>query len=177
MENGENQRDTTDPIHLRLRIHCKRDKTYTIESCPENKLLNITSLACEPYDICQDKANGYKHNFIINQTNDSLKENEYYLCNGNASVKSVCEEGTVLSASNAGCILKTPCFGKKNERIYVDKNNYIQCAGNVEKMIHCVFGVKREPNIECFTKLCNPSVLYKESSVYKYATESIVCKG
>lgn len=166
-----------EPIHKRLRVHCVDAKGhYEIESCPQNKLLN-KDLQCEPYDICNDRLNGYKHNFKINQNESSLSDNEYYICENNVSVKRKCSDNTVFSLVANGCITSSICYGRGQETIAVDSTTYIQCKNDTGERISCPDGVVMDENnvLSCNTYICSPEVRKFENKHLRYIFSETTC--
>lgn len=173
MPDGSNN----EPIHKRLRVHCIDSLGhYEIESCPQNTLLN-KELQCEPYDICNDRLTGFKHNFKIDQHDSILGNDEYYICENNVSIKRRCPDKTVFSLASNGCISKSICYGHGQETIAVDSNTYIQCKNDSGERISCPDGVAMDENnvLSCNIYICSPEVRQFENKHLRYTFSETTC--
>lgn len=132
--------DTNDSqYHQKLKIYCKPNNEYSIESCADNELLDFNTKLCKPYDICQDKLNGFRHNYKIDAHDEPLLENSYYICQNNKSVEIACGANLVYSDSNKGCISKSECLNKGNATLYMDNTRYIQCNNDIGVIVDCEY--------------------------------------
>lgn len=166
-----------EPLHKRLRVHCiDTNGHYEIEACPPNKLLNA-NLQCEPYDICTDRLNGFKHNFKINENDADLNNDEYYVCENNVSVKHTCPENTAFSMSANGCINRSVCYGRGQETIAIDDTAYIQCKNDTGTRVNCPDGVVvDDQNVRsCRVNICNPEVRQFENKHLRYIYSETTC--
>lgn len=167
--------DEIEPTHPRLRVHCLENGKYNIQACNDNQLLD-ESLNCQPYDVCEDRLNGFKHNYIIKSGDEALPENEYYVCENNISKKSKCSEDTVFSFESKGCITKSLCFGKGYSTLPIDEHNYIQCEHDVGTKIHC--NEKVDDNnglLSCHISLCKPNIFSYKDDMLEYNYGQIQC--
>lgn len=160
----------------RLRIHCLNSHgNYEIEACPQNTLLD-KNLNCQPYDICSDNLNGYKHNLPISANDPPLQSNEYYICEHNRSVKTKCSDNSVFSLSAKGCITKSPCYNKDRATIAIDDKSYIQCQNDSGTIINCDNHVIDTNGIlSCYTPICQPITQTYEDKHLKYVFGEVTC--
>lgn len=165
-----------EPIHPRLRIQCLDiDGNYDIEACPQNRLLD-KNLQCQPYDICSDRLNGFKHNFPIQPDEHALPSNEYYICDNNVSVKRKCNDGTVFSFNSKGCVTKSPCYNMGQATIPIDDASYIQCENDIGFIVECPSGVVNNDGIlACYTPLCMPETKTYENKHLRYDYSQTIC--
>lgn len=166
--------------HQKLKVSCLNAiGDYSIVPCEENEIVTQTtndSINCKRYDICQDRLNGFVHNYKITDTQSSLKENEYYRCLNGTSVFSTCDNSFVFSNYNKSCIPKNVCFGKDYTEISVDKNNYIQCEKDIPKNVKCPHGtIVLENHLRCKISTCIPMNQYFEDNVLKYIFSRTTC--
>lgn len=163
----ENQFTTSnlDKPHPRIRVNCGKNKTYTLETCPKNKLLDI-NLNCQIYDICEDSLNGLRHNLKINDY--VLKDNEFYVCLNNKSKLTECTDNTVYNKLTHSCEQKSRCLGQGDKQIQIDETHYIQCDNNREREVFCERGIVRKDD----KLFCKPNVEEKtytfEDNVIKF---------
>lgn len=158
----------TEPTHPRIRIHCQTGGEYVLEICPDNKLLDA-NLVCQPYDICEDKLNGFKHNYQISSTTSPPNKTEYYICENNKSILTKCTDGTVFSYASKGCISESPCYGKGSATLPIDNNNYIQCNADAGTTINCEKGVvERNGVLSCFIPTCRPQKFSIDTGLLRY---------
>lgn len=175
-----NQVDTfnayaTEPTHPRIRIHCQIGGEYVLEICPDNKLLDA-NLVCQPYDICEDKLNGFKHNYQISNTTQPLNKTEYYICENNKSILTKCIDDTVFSYASKGCVSESPCYGKGSATLPIDNNNYIQCNADFGTIINCEKGVvERDDVLSCFTSTCRPQKYSIDTGLLSYDYGETTC--
>lgn len=167
-------RFTDQAFHPRLRINCQnKDGDYVIESCPQNTLLD-NDLKCQPYDICNDRLNGYKHTYTVNANDPALDKSEYYLCQNNSSVKRTCENGTIFNEATHGC--QSVCFDRGNETIAIDDKKYVQCTNDYATEIHCTTRVVKSNGVHsCFVPTCKPQRVTFTNSRLLYDYGEITC--
>ncbi|ATY70183.1 OrNV vp91-like protein [Tomelloso virus] len=168
---------SVEPTHPRIRIYCTNSAgDYELQTCPNNTLLD-TNLNCEPYDICEDRINGYKHNYKISSTSADLAKNQYYICDNNVSVLTTCSDDTVFSASNFGCISESVCYNLGNSTIAVDDNSYIQCNNDVGTKVTCKDGVETDDSgtISCVVDTCVPETFSFSDDVLSYNYGQTIC--
>lgn len=166
----------TETTHPRIRVQCLQTGAYELQVCPDNKLLDTATVQCREYDICQDRGNGYKHNYRIDGSSAALHDDEYYLCADNKSVLKKCEDRTVFSMTNQGCIVQSVCFNRGKEQIAVDDNNYIQCSADTGRKVHCEHGVQKKGNVlSCKIKTCKPYTLRYNDGTLNYVYGQNVC--
>lgn len=174
----ETSSDKKDYHHPRLRIHCLDNGRYTIENCPQNKLLD-DNLNCIPYDICQDHVNGFKHNYPISN-NDKLTKNEYYSCVNNSSVRNKCtSEDLIFSNNLRTCITSNQCVGLGNVTIPVDANNYILCKNDQVYKVYCSGGVQKNEDglLSCVIKTCKEKKVSLDDGNLQYDYGEIKCSS
>lgn len=165
-----------EPTHPRIRVLCTNNfGSYELQTCPNNTLLD-GNLKCQPYDICEDRINGYKHNFKISTSSPELEKNTYYICDNNASSLTKCSEGTVFSMSNSGCITELVCYNRGNDTLPIDENSYIQCANDQGKTIICDDGIVNDNGVlSCKVNTCIPQDYNFSNGMLKYKYGDIVC--
>lgn len=163
-------------VHPRIRIQCLTNGEYELQACPDNRLLD-KNLSCRPYDLCQDRLSGYKHNNQISDTDPPLPSNQYYICENGASVKTTCLDGTKFSMSANGCITESVCFGKGSITLPRDEKSYIQCKNDVGVVVNCTNGVTVNASGDrvCVSKACEPQTLSFSDSVISYVYGQVVC--
>lgn len=154
-----------DSPHPRIRINCKKNNNYTLETCPKNKILD-KNLNCKVYDICQDLLNGTRHNFQINDY--TLKNNEYYICLNNISTLMQCKNNSVYDDSTYGCITKSRCFEQGEKQIRVDDTHYIQCYNNREREVFCAHGIIEKNDILSCKQKTEDKTFTFEDNVIKF---------
>lgn len=166
----------TEATHPRIRVQCLQTGAYELQVCPDNKLLDPTTVQCREYDICQDRTNGYKHNYRIDSTSAALHNDEYYLCADNKSVLKKCEDRTVFSITNQGCIVESVCYNRGKDQILVDNNHYIQCRADTGRKVYCEHGVQKNGNVlSCKIKICKPYTLRYNDGILNYVYGQNVC--
>lgn len=166
----------SEATHPRIRIQCLQNGTHELQVCPDNKLLDPTTIQCREYDLCQDRVNGYKHNYRVDTLSAALHNDEYYLCADNKSVLKKCKDRTVFSMTNQGCIVESVCFNRGKDQIAVDHNNYIQCRADTGRKVYCEHGVLKNDNVlSCKTKTCKPYTLRYDDGTLNYVYGQKVC--
>jgi hypothetical protein len=170
-------RRSTEQTHPRIRIQCLTKGEYELQSCPENMLLSDDDkLECVPYDICTDRLSGYKHNYRITVNDQPLKETEYYICSDNRSVKTSCNEGTVFSKSNNGCITRSVCWGKGDSTLPRDNKSYILCSNDIGKIIYCdQRAIQINEQWQCFVSTCEEQKMVYSNPDISYTYGMIEC--
>lgn len=165
-----------EPTHPRIRVRCINDTgDYELQTCPNNTLLD-KNLKCQPYDICDDRINGYKHNFKIKSDSSPLADNEYYICNNNQSVKTECANDTVFSMSVGGCITESICFNKGNSTLPYDETTYIQCASDQGSKVTCPEGVEEiGGTLSCIVNTCVPETYTFSNVQLEYTYGNTIC--
>jgi hypothetical protein len=179
---SKNNRDNQMTIHPRLKIVCDASEggEFNIVACGANELLDESTLACKPYDICQDKNYGFKHAFDIGDGN-VLGRDEYRICIDNVSEIVKCADGLVFSHDSRGCVFESPCFGTGDAQFEIDSNSYIQCEGDLPKKVECPFGVgtRDDGNQRRYyckaRKTCVPSRQIMSDALFEYAFENVTC--
>lgn len=167
-----------DPLyHNRIFIQCKTKGNYELKVCATNKLLDLNTMKCNLYDICEDRLNGFKHNFAINNNDSALADNEYYICDSNKSKKLKCNDDTVFSSINKGCVQKNVCFNQGRTTIPIDEYNYIQCENDTGIKKHCPNKVMTldDGTLSCKTNNCKPSTLVETTECLTYNYGAITC--
>lgn len=162
--------------HKRLRIHCLSDDKYQIENCPPNKLLD-ENLNCVPYDLCEDRLNGYKHNLPIN-SNDKLNRNEYYTCVDNKSKRNVClDKDAIFSEKLKSCIPMNECVGKGNITLPVDEHSYILCRNDQSTKVFCKDGVQKNDDgrLSCVIRTCRNQIFSVTNDQLRYNYGEVKC--
>lgn len=167
----------TDKYHERIKVKCNKNKTFTLKACQPNRLLDFQTLKCQVYDLCNDRFDGFKHNFPISENDQDLKNNEYYLCKNNKSIRSRCENNTLFSRERQGCVENNVCLGKNRTRILNDANSYIQCSKDWGELINCPRGIEtKDDEIRCKPQVsCKPQIYYHDNSLLRYAYEAKLC--
>lgn len=168
---------TTEPTHPRIRVQCLTDTgEYKLETCPDNRLLD-DNLICQPYDICEDHMNGYKHNFKLHKDDLDLANNEYYICQNNVSVKTQCINDTIFSSTLHGCITESICFNRGNDTIRIDDKSYVQCENDMGKKIECETHVIENDGgvLSCFIPTCSPVKYEYNDAQLKYVYGEVTC--
>lgn len=168
--------EESEPTHPRIRIQCLENGSHELQTCPDNKLLDSTTMQCREYDLCQDRINGYKHNYRVDDWSADLQNVEYYLCVDNKSVLKKCKDRTVFSMANQGCIVESVCFNRGKDQIAVDHNNYIQCRADTGRKVYCEHGVQKNGNVlSCKTKTCKPYTLRYDDGTLNFVYGQNVC--
>lgn len=171
-------RAAAEPTHPRIRVLCTNALgDYELQTCPNNTLLD-SNLQCAPYDICEDRINGYKHNFQISTSEPALGKNEYYICNRNVSVRTTCADDTVYSAANFGCVSESLCYNRGDDTIAVDESSYIQCGNDRGRKITCPDGVVTDSEtgiLSCFVDTCVPETADFEDGMLSYRQGNTIC--
>lgn len=176
---GRRKRDARgESVHPRIRVHCLANGEYELQTCPDGKLLDA-ELRCQPYDICSDRMNGFRHVYPTSTTAEPLRENEYYVCDRNRSVRRKCSDGTVYSAALNNCVVRSVCYGRGNDTLLVDEYNYIQCSADTGRKIHCEFGVSKnaeDGRLSCrLGQHCTPRIISMETDMLRYDYGEIGC--
>lgn len=168
--------EKTEATHPRIRVQCLQNGSYELQVCPDNKLLDPATIQCREYDLCQDRVNGYKHNYRVDSRSAALHRDEYYLCSDHKSVLKKCTDRTVFSMTNQGCIVESVCFDRGKEQIAVDHNNYIQCRADTGRKVYCEHGVQKNGSVlSCKTVTCKPYSLRYDDGTLKYVYGRNVC--
>ncbi|AYP97901.1 vp91 [Mauternbach virus] len=171
----------TEENHPRIRVHCLDTLgNYKLETCPDNTKLNFETMQCDPYDICEDHINGYKHNMNIDKISKPLNANEFYMCENNNSVLQTCTNDTKYSADVGGCITETPCFNRGFDTIKLDSNNYLQCSHDREIVVNCPLGVINDINndtevFSCIIASCKPEIITEHVESLVYDSGEVTC--
>lgn len=162
--------------HPRIRVNClTSDGEYELQTCPDNTLLD-NDLKCVSYDICQDRINGYKHNYPIKPNQPNLDPNEYYICQNNASELKICDSGTLFSHTLHGCITNSACFGLGMTRLKMNDTSYIQCEHDRGTIVTCENGLNEDhDNISCITKDCVPKLFQYKGTILEYTYGEVTC--
>lgn len=164
-----------EPTHPRIRVLCLTNNEYELQTCPSSTLLD-ENLQCKPYDICEDRINGYKHNFKISTADQPLNKNEYYICDNNASVLTTCSDNTVFSMSNSGCITESICFNKGSATIAYDDTSYIQCSNDQGLKVNCPDGIDDQNGVlSCKVNTCIPEEYTFSDEIVTFKYGSVVC--
>lgn len=164
-----------EPTHPRIRVRCLPGNTYELQTCPNTTILN-DNVNCVPYDICEDHINGYKHNSIIDEQQDLLMDNEYYICENNKSVLKTCANNTVFSEQYSGCITDSECFGMGDDTIYVDDITYLQCHSDRGEKINCPHGVMVDNGRwSCKISTCTPRIVKFVGELLEYNVGEVTC--
>jgi len=163
--------------HPRLRVHCLNNSgDYTIVPCTDNMLIDTVTKTCKPYDICTDKVNGFKHQYVINENQKPLEKNEYYTCTNYKSVTHKCDENSAFSVKHSGCVSKSECYNNDGIRLPKDKNSYILCSGDTGTVKTCKFGVAvTDGYIYCNVPSCFPNKYTYEDNIIKYTIGEVWC--
>ena len=171
------KRDASESTHPRIRIKCFTNGRYELQACPNNKLLN-ESLQCEPYDVCQDKISGSKHNFPISKDSAPLQENQYYICNNGSSEKASCGDGSIFSVASSTCIAKSACSGLGNVTLPRNDSSYIKCLNDVGTIVYCSNGIAIDSsgNRSCIISKCEPRFMTYSDDVITYTYGRIKCE-
>lgn len=149
---------TAEQTHPRISLKCLNEGgDFELHVCPQNSLLD-ENLECQPYDLCEDHINGYKHNFRISKDEKPLPSNEYYICGNNKSQKTKCAKDTVFSLPSNGCITESECYGKGSITLPIDETKYVQCFNDRGQVIECANGVVEDDmgNLSCKINTCQP---------------------
>lgn len=165
-----------EPTHPRIRLLCLDDLgNFELQTCPNNTLLD-QDLKCQPYDICSDRINGYRHNYKISDTSVELEKNQYYICNNNVSVLTTCSDGTLFSMANSGCISESICFNRATDTIPVDANSYIQCANDQGTRVTCDLGIDDTNGIlSCIVNTCTPQTFSFNDGLLNFTYGNTIC--
>lgn len=167
----------SEPVHPRIYVKCKKDQEYELQFCRANELLN-DKIECKPYDICEDKINGWAHNYIIKDGDDKLNETEFYRCSNNKSIKNTCQDKMVFSLQNQTCILKSQCYGKGNIQIKVDDHKYINCRNDIGTLIECENGlIEIDKKYQCVNEYCVTKNIEVDGYYLKYNSGHQVCNN
>lgn len=172
------KRAIVEPLyHDRVFIQCKTKGDYELKVCPVNQLLDITTMKCNLYDICEDHLNGFKHNYKISNDDKLLDETEYYLCDNNKSKRLKCKDGTVFSLFNKGCIQKTVCYNQGRKTIPIDEHTYIQCNNDTGVKRYCETRVitQSDGTLTCKSENCKPQILTKVTENLTFNYGKITC--
>lgn len=165
-------------IHDRIKIHCIANGKYELETCNNNELLD-SNLECRPYDVCEDRLAGTKHNYPI-KTDDVLEPNEYYTCSNNRSVRTKCSgSDMVFSPVYGTCIVKNQCVGMGDATIRIDDHRYVQCKDDTGRTVTCTNGIQEDETtgrLSCITILCKPYDLKYEDNVFRYVYGRVTCQ-
>lgn len=166
----------SEPTHPRIRVLCLNTLgEYELQTCPNNTLLDA-DLKCQPYDICEDRINGYKHNYKISSTSSDLNKNEYYICDNNKSVLTTCADDTVFSMDNSGCVTESLCYNKGSETLPVDDNSYIQCANDQGTIVTCPDGIENIDGVlSCKVDTCIPEQFEYNDGMLQYVYGNTIC--
>lgn len=173
------KRSTADPIHPRIRALCTGNERHQLQICPNNTLLDETSLECVPYDVCQDRLNGYRHNDIIVRGQPPLTNAQYYICAGNVSSMSTCPHDTVYDAAAKGCVTTSPCLNKGSITLAgPTENTYIQCANDTGSVVRCENGVQRTAvsgpdGTSGYAYVCAPGTIKCEPRPFMVTTDQL----
>lgn len=132
-------------IHARIRIRCSADSSsaFDIEAYDDDELLD-KDLRCKPCDVCEDKIDGFRHNYIIDVDVGPLNEDQFYICNNNKSTIAICEHDTAFSNYQKTCISKSKCFQQGRKQFYIDEYNYIQCKDDESTNVYFRDGVIKD---------------------------------
>lgn len=129
-------------FHSRLYYDCD---TNEILNCDINELYtggDILSKVsgiqpCEPYDICQDRMTSFVHQFPITR-NDTLKENEFYICINGTSQRRQCPDNHQFSTIQNGCVAINKCANEINNTTFpLSDTSFILCQNGLENIINC----------------------------------------
>jgi len=163
--------------HPRIRVQCLNNSgDYTIVPCTDNMLIDPVTKTCKPYDICIDKVNGFKHQYIINENQKLLETNEYHVCTNYKSVIHKCDEKSAFSVKRSECVSKSKCYNKDGIRLPKDKNSYILCSGDTGTVKTCKFGVAvKDGFIYCNVPNCFPNKYTYEDHIIKYTIGEVWC--
>lgn len=165
---------TAADYHPRVSVQCTTDGAYELRVCPDNRLLDPSTLSCVEYDVCQDRVNGYKHDYRIDSYR--LKHGEYYLCADNRSELKSCDGNAAFSTRRQACVSESECVGRGKSQLPVDDHNYVQCRGDNGRDVHCEHGVQRRDGVlSCVTKTCRPYTLSHDDGILRYAYGRNVC--
>lgn len=177
--------DDESPYHKRLRVRCLDTAgNFTIEPCADNKLVDRDTVKCVAYDLCNDRLDGYKHNFYTGVGTDGdddgknaqLKDNQYFVCENNVSVMRECTDDTVFSSKAMGCIAKNQCFGRGNDRLRLNDESYLQCAGDTGHIKRCAHGVGlHDETPYCLIPKCVPRSYDYDDGFLRFTTGKIWC--
>lgn len=171
------RRRVNDDRHDRIKIHCTSGGRYKLEACRDNELLD-ENLRCRPYDLCEDRLSGFKHNYPITD-NDKLESYEYYTCTENRSVRTKCSTNDMVFNRVYGtCIVNNRCTGMGDATIKIDDDRYIQCRNDTGTTVTCSNGIREEATgrLSCVTKLCRPYDLTYEDDVFRYLYGRVTCE-
>lgn len=162
--------------HPRIRLLCLDNLgNFELQTCPNNTLLD-QDLKCQPYDICSDRINGYRHNYKISSTSADLDTNQYYICNNNVSTLTTCSEGTLFSMANSGCISESICFNRATDTIAVDDNSYIQCANDQGTRVTCDIGIDDTNGVlSCIVDTCIPQTFSFDDGMLSFTYGNTLC--
>lgn len=169
-------RSLSEPTHPRIRVLCLNNVgDYELQTCPNNTLLDV-DLKCQPYDICEDRINGYKHNYKIDKSSPNLNKNEYYICDNNVSTLTKCTDDTVFSFSHSGCITESVCFNKGNATLPFDDSSYIQCSDDQGKKITCPNGINNNNGVlSCHVDTCIQEDFIISDGLLSYKYGDTIC--
>jgi len=167
--------------HPKIRVHCLDNLgNYKLETCPDNTKLNFQTMQCDPYDICEDHINGYKHTMSIDKTSSPLKSNEFYMCENNRSVLQTCANDTKYSNDVGGCITGTPCFNRGFDTIKLNDTSYLQCSHDRGIVVNCPLGVITDVNngnevFSCIIASCKPEIITEHVESLVYDSGEVTC--
>ncbi|KAI5630621.1 vp91 [Venturia canescens] len=161
--------------HPRIRIQCLKDGNYELVTCPNNKVLDPVSLKCQPYDICEDRINGYKHNY--SKDGKELEPGHYLICEENVGKDMECAKNTSFSMSQQGCITQSKCYGRGSDQIWEKSDTFIQCKNDREFRKYCEHGIDMDDNgiMNCHKINCFPNEIEEESKLLEYYTKGKKC--
>lgn len=163
--------------HQRLRVKCLNETgRFDIEACVDNKLVDHETVQCKIYDLCNDRLDGYKHNYPITENEFPLNDNQYYVCETNKSVLRACADDSVFSNVNMGCIAQNKCYGLGEKRIVLDNDTYLQCLGDVGQIKRCKYGVGLHYETPyCLVPKCIPRTYSYDDGLLRFITGMVWC--
>lgn len=171
------RRQADDDRHDRIKIHCTSGGRYKLEACNDNELLD-ENLKCRPYDLCEDRLSGFKHNYPITD-DDRLEPHEYYTCTDNRSVRTKCSANDMVFSRVYGtCIVRNQCTGKGDATIRIDDKRYVQCRNDSGRTVTCSQGVQEDEKgrLSCRTTLCRPYDLTYDDHLIRYLYGRVTCE-
>jgi len=181
----DEKKDTVgENFHSRLYYFCNKNENE-IRECGEIELYmggevwpTSKGYPCEKYDVCKDRMELTRHRFQIND--ETLADNEYYMCNNGVSVLTKCPTGTAFDTNINNCIAISRCLNVQGT-IKLDDNSYISCVSGREFVIQCQNGLFLRPDDnqwECLNPLCatEPSLQYKRITNFSFASGVWGCR-